>query len=74
MSDGELGFTPAYSYESDLPMPAGSVVQNSVMVVAYFDAEGQTRYGYRMKGDSTLSNVLGLLELAKADLLRGADL
>lgn len=60
-------------YTSDLELPAGAVVQNSVMVVGYFDADGGTRYGIRTRGEATVANVLGLLELAKAHILEDQD-
>jgi hypothetical protein len=55
---------------TEMELPEGSVPQNSVMIVAYFDSEGVTRYGFQFAGDTTLAMVLGLLELVKDDAKR----
>ena len=54
----------------DLPLPDGAVAQAGILVVAYFDTEGDTCYGFVTKGESSVSNILGVLELAKAHILK----
>lgn len=56
-------------YTVTLPLPEGAVVQSAVLVVGFFDGEGDTQYGFRAQGEASLANVLGLLELAKAHML-----
>ena len=62
--DGEQDYTLT------LPLPADVVPQHAVGVVAFFDAEGTTRYGFVLRGDAPLSSVLGLLEIVKQHVLR----
>jgi hypothetical protein len=56
-------------YTVGLPLPEGAVVQSGILVVGFFNAEGDTQYGFRTTGEASLATVLGLLELAKAHLL-----
>lgn len=58
------------NYTVGLSLPDGSVVQSAILVVGFFDAEGDTRYGFALRGEAALSSTLGLLELAKAHILR----
>lgn len=52
-----------------LELPDGSVVQHSVFIVAYFDTEGQERYGFSTDGETSISATLGVIELAKGHML-----
>jgi hypothetical protein len=49
------------------------VPQHGVGVVAFFDAEGNTRYALTLEGAASLSAILGLLEVVKARVLAEAD-
>lgn len=56
-------------YVVSIPLPAGAVVNQSLLVVSWFDTEGNLKYGVSQLGEASLSSRLGLLELAKADIL-----
>jgi hypothetical protein len=56
-------------YTATLPLPDGAMAQHGVLSVAYFDPDGNTKYGFSTQGDAPLSSLLGLLELVKAHLL-----
>lgn len=68
MSDGD---TQIYGLAIEIPVHA--VPQHGLAVVSYFDAKGDTQYAVTLEGDSTLSNILGLLEMVKARILKEAE-
>ena len=56
------------------PLPEGSVPLAVCEVVEYLDADGERLYAYRHAGSGgSLSGIVGLLELAKVRLIRGAN-
>jgi hypothetical protein len=61
------------TYASVLEVPPGAVVQHSVHVIAYFDEGGQTKYGFALRGEATVSSAIGLLEIVKQHMLSGMD-
>ena len=55
-------------------LPEGAVVTSEVEVVGYLDPEtGETLYGTRIAAETTTSVVIGLLEMAKHDILVRRD-
>lgn len=68
----EEGQTGAIA-EARLDLPGGAIVQNSIFVVAYYDHEGNCRYGFRFSGESSLAQGLGILEIVKAHMIGEAD-
>lgn len=55
-------------------LPDGAIVTVEVEIVGYLDpTSGDTLYGTRWSGDTTLSSALGLVEMAKHDLLVRRD-
>lgn len=61
------------SYSLELGLPPGAVAQHGLLVVAFFDAEGETRYGFLIDGTAPLSAVVGLLEVVKAHVFREGE-
>jgi hypothetical protein len=61
------------AYALDFDLPPDAVPQHGVGVVAFFDAEGNTRYALTLEGAASLSAILGLLEVVKARVLAEAD-
>lgn len=55
--------------DEDPAVPAGSIFSAEVTVTHYFTTDGRLKRRVRFEGDVPLSTVLGLLELAKADLM-----
>lgn len=49
--------------------PEGSTPLSAVVVVAYLDNEGDECMGFSTHGDSTLTNLLGLMTWAQMRLL-----
>lgn len=66
--DGE---TVVYSVSVNVPPEA--MPQHALAIVSYFNAEGETCYGLALEGSSSLSSILGLLELVKARVLKEAE-
>lgn len=50
-----------------------AVLIAGVEVLTYLDGEGSTCYRVRHGGDVGLAHLLGLLEMAKADLMAASD-
>jgi hypothetical protein len=57
------------SIEHGLEIPEESVAYTVFEVVGYFDSEGDLMYVSRWAGDAPLSTTLGLIEMAKHDVL-----
>jgi hypothetical protein len=53
-------------------VPEGAVPIASVAVVEYLDTDGNTRFGIEHHGDVPLSTFVGLMELAKVDMVESA--
>lgn len=64
---------PVLSYPLSVDLPAGAMPQHALGIVAFFDERGETRYSFTLEGSSSLSSILGLLELVKARVLREAE-
>ena len=52
-------------------IPEGALAMSVVEIVSYLDPDGTTKYAFRWNdGGSNGSNMLGLCDIAKANLLR----
>lgn len=60
-------------YALDVELPEGAVPQHGIAIAAWFNGEGETRYGVTMEGEASLSGILGLLEIVKARLLKESE-
>lgn len=60
-------------YTLEVQLPLDAVPQHGLAVAAFFDPEGNTKYALTLQGDSSLSSILGLLELVKARVLKAAE-
>jgi hypothetical protein len=57
-----------------LDLPEGAIVTSEMEVVGYLDPEtGATLYGTRFMAEATTATVIGLMEMAKHDLLVRRD-
>lgn len=56
-----------------IPLPEGAIPLSVVEIVEYLTPEGHRVYGYRHSGDTALSTTLGLIELAKTQIIEQAD-
>ena len=52
-------------------IPEGAVVTGFISVIDYIDTDGEREYKVYTTLDNPLSEVVGLLEMAKADLIFG---
>lgn len=50
-------------------IPDGAILLGAVEVCSYLDEDGDTAYGFRWPGSMSYSNVIGLLELVKAQVI-----
>jgi hypothetical protein len=60
------------TYISEVELPDEAVVQHSIMVVSYYDADAHTKYGFSLHGETTLAAALGLLDIVKAHLIESS--
>lgn len=58
--------------EHHVDLPEGALPLSVVEVVEYLDADGNRVYGYRHQGSTALSATIGLLDLAKHNLMSRA--
>lgn len=54
-------------------LPEDAIVEHALGVASYFDTEGKLMYSLTMQGDAHVTQLLGLLELVKARVLREAE-
>lgn len=54
--------------ELDRLLPEGAVVEHSIVVVSYFDAEGEMGFYGGTAGEAHVTTLLGLLEWAKIQI------
>ena len=54
-------------------LPEGAIFQHAVTVASYFDEGGGMKYVVQTTGEASASSVLGIMELAKADIVRWAS-
>jgi hypothetical protein len=57
-----------------VPVPEGAIATSVVEVVEYLDANCERAYGVRFSGSSSVATVIGLLELAKRNVIECSDL
>lgn len=55
-----------------MQLPDGATLMCEVAIVGYIDADGDFAWGWMNKGSQTLSEPLGLLQLAQHALARRA--
>ena len=75
MADSDASYEEEFSgivAETSMGLDEGAVVNHTIFIVSYFDAEGQERYAYHTQGDSSVSAILGLVELVKGRMLAEA--
>ena len=65
VEDGE----PAVEFTASIPLPDGAIIQNSLLLVCYYDSQGASRYGWSTRGEASGAHVLGMLEIVKAGFL-----
>ncbi len=56
-----------------VPIPDGAIATSVVEVVEYLDEDCERAYGIRFNGSSSVATVLGLLELAKRNVIACSD-
>jgi len=54
-------------------VPSAAVITDAVAVVAFIDADGNAAFRVLCDSDAPVSTTIGLMELAKAHLLRFAQ-
>lgn len=50
------------------PIPRGSVVNGAVVMVSYFDPEGELSYTSEIHGEMSLLQIIGLVEASKRQM------
>lgn len=60
-------------FATAVPLDDGDLYLCGIEVIGYMDADGGQGYRVRVDTDVPLSTALGLLELAKMQLLAGSD-
>lgn len=65
---------------ADLPddvfeeLPAGAVVENSIVIVSFLNQDGEQQYAFNLTGNAHVTTLVGLLKLVEIHLLREAGL
>lgn len=54
---------------SELELPDGGIVENTLFIVSYFDEQGASRYAWAMQGQSNAASMLGIMELVRFSML-----
>lgn len=54
-------------------LPEGSVMENYITIVSYFDGEGTMRFYIATRNEAHVSSLLGLIEVAKFSLMDQAS-
>lgn len=50
-------------FEMSISLPEGAIINGAIVLVSYFDADGQLKYATTTNGEMNLAQALGLLVL-----------
>lgn len=59
---------------SDKSIPDGAIVEGFISVISWIDEAGNRKHRHYNTIDAPLSHIIGLLDIAKYELLRSAEI
>lgn len=69
MDEMDQKWVETFVGEEDQSIPAGALIQGFISVISWIDEDGNFRWRLYNTLDLTLSNILGLLEMAKYTMM-----